>query len=68
MNSNHPPFHDRLGPLPAENFDKDFAPDRPATKKAKLTPEQSRVLAQVMAANPTLIEEEALAELLAHGL
>jgi hypothetical protein len=67
MTSNHPPFHDKLGPLPAENFDEDFSPDRPATK-AKLTPEQSRVLAQVLAANPELTEEEALGELLAHGL
>ena len=66
--ANNDQLRDKLGPLPPENFDQDFSPDKPIRSKADLSPEQRRVLERVLAANPSISEEEALKQLLAHGL
>jgi hypothetical protein len=52
-------FSDKLGLIPPEYFDNDFAVEKPIKSKADLSPDQRRVLAD----NPSLSEDEALAQL-----
>lgn len=60
---------DKLGPLPAEYFAGDFSPRLPVrSQAADLTDDERRLLDRVLAANPSLSEEEALKQLRAGGL
>lgn len=61
-------FSDKLGPIAPEHFSNDYDLDEPPVSKADLTPGQRRILASVLAANPSLSEEEALAQLMDAGL
>lgn len=62
------PFKDKLGIIPPEHFDNDFAVDKPIRSRADLSPDQRRVLDSVLAAHPSLSEEEALQHLIEAGL